>query len=329
MTDDGTPLELSWDWGTKDDQPMIRYSIEPEHLQRSLGNMRLEWFHHFREFFNGHEDGDKDGDRDATGMSIHDAKDHNTSIFYAFDLSPGEVTAKVYFFPKMRAQVTGQSNLDVLKDGIRTAPCSTAANLAAWDMFCDFTTDPASEGLEYEMLAIDLIDPRESRMKIYFRSRETTFDSVVNTMTLGGRIANAKLHQGLQDLRRLWNALFSVDPDVPGSQSLPAVGHRTAGILYNVEFRLGEECPVAKIYLPVRHYSRSDEGVIRGLDAYFQQHQRGKYMANYVQAMRALFSPETMQKSLGVHTYIGCTIRPNGRLRLVSYFKPGVPESMV
>lgn len=29
MTDDGTPVELSWDWGTSDGPPMIRYSIEP------------------------------------------------------------------------------------------------------------------------------------------------------------------------------------------------------------------------------------------------------------------------------------------------------------
>lgn len=29
MTDDGTPVELSWDWGTADGPPMIRYSIEP------------------------------------------------------------------------------------------------------------------------------------------------------------------------------------------------------------------------------------------------------------------------------------------------------------
>ncbi|KAI0468048.1 aromatic prenyltransferase [Xylaria cf. heliscus] len=337
MTDDGTPLELSWDWGTKDGPPTIRYSIEPiglhagssldpgnviagpafqGELVRSLVDMRLEWFHHFRKFF--------DVRSDEAGF-VQDAADHNTSIFYAFDLSPTEVTAKVYFFPKMRAQAKGQSNLEVLSQAIQAAPHSTKDNLKAWDMFCDFSSDMSSGALEYEMLAIDLIDPFESRLKIYFRCRETTFNSVINIMTIGGRIKNPKLYQGLEDLRRLWKALFDVDTDTP-DKSLRNVGHRTAGILYNIEFRLGEQYPVAKIYLPVRHYANSDEAVIQGLNLYFQHHQRGKYMSNYLKAMRKLFSQKSMEATSGIHTYIGCAIRPNGTLRVVSYFKPGIPE---
>ncbi|KAI0441401.1 aromatic prenyltransferase [Xylaria telfairii] len=300
MTDDGTPLELSWDWGTKDGPPTIRYSIEPiglhagssldphnliagpafqEHLLRSLVDMRLEWFQYFKEFF--------DVRNDEAGF-VQDAADHNSSIFYAFDLSPTEVTAKTYFFPKMRAQVTGMSNLEVLSQAIRTAPYSTEDNLKAWDMFCDFSSDLSSKALEYEMLAIDLIDPFESRLKIYFRSRETTFNSVINIMTVGGRIKNPNLYQGLEDLRRLWNALFDIDTNSGPEDSLRTVGHRTAGLLYNIEFRLGELYPVAKIYLPVRHYASSDEAVIQGLNHYFQHHGRGKYMPNYVKAMQML-----------------------------------------
>ncbi|KAI0096638.1 tryptophan dimethylallyltransferase-domain-containing protein [Nemania sp. FL0031] len=335
MTDDGTPLELSWDWGTKDGPPTIRYSIEPIGLhagflldpsnllagpafQKQLLNssieMRLEWFQHFKEFFDvpDREDGFQ-----------RDIEDHNTSIFYAFDLSPTEVTAKAYFFPKTRARARGQSNLEVLTQAMQAAPHSTKNNLDAWQMFCDFSTEIS---LEYEMLAIDLIDPLESRLKIYFRCRETTFNSVVNIMTVGGRIKNPKLYQGLEDLKRLWDALFHAGSHTSPDQSLREVSHRTAGILYNIEFRLGEAYPVAKIYLPVRHYSNSDEAIIRALSAHFQQHQRGKYMPNYVHAMQALFSPKAMQERSGIHTYIGCAIRPNGTLRVVSYFKPGVPD---
>jgi DMATS type aromatic prenyltransferase len=300
MTDDGTPLELSWDWGTNDGPPTIRYSIEPiglhagssldpnnviagqafqEQLLHSPVKMRLEWFQHFKKFFNVHDD--------EAGF-VQDAEDHNTSIFYAFDLSPTEVTVKAYFFPKIRARAKGQSNLEVLAQAIKAAPHSTGDNLEAWDMFHDFSSELGSRALEYEMLAIDLIDPLESRLKIYFRSRETTFNSVINIMTIGGRIRNPKLYQGLEDLRRLWNSLFQIDGDTSPDQSLPKVGHRTAGILYNIEFRLGEQYPVAKIYLPVRHYSSNDEAIIQGLNQYFHHHQRGKYIPNYVNAMRAL-----------------------------------------
>ncbi|KAG8168571.1 hypothetical protein KVR01_001320 [Diaporthe batatas] len=296
MTDDGTPVELSWDWGTSGGPPMIRYSVEPvglhagsaldpsnnaeasvldNQLIHALPDMRLEWFNHFNQFFNGL------GNDQAKILS---ADDHETRIFYAFDLSADCITAKTYFFPKFRAKADGISNLDVLSKAIDAAPLVTKLNSKAWSLYHQFSTE-SSDKLEQEMLAIDHIDPLQSRIKIYFRSRKTDFDSVASTMTLNGRNNNPKLREGLQDLKRLWKILFEVD--TPG-QSLPEVGHRTAGILYNVEFKLGDSFPVAKVYLPVRHYAKSDEGIIQALGKYLDHHGRGKYLPQYVDAMHTL-----------------------------------------
>ncbi|KAJ5663653.1 hypothetical protein N7507_004384 [Penicillium longicatenatum] len=298
MTDDGTPVELSWDWGTKDAPPMVRYSVEPiglhagtlvdpgnltagpafqERLIRTLPTMRLEWFHHFKDFFSI--------PNVKEGEFHEDTRDHNSSIFYGFDCSETEITPKVYFFPKLKAKASGQSNLDVLFQAMRTAPHVTDRNFKAGDIFHAFCSSVGNKLLEHEMLAIDLIDPLQSRLKIYFRSRETTFKSVIDIMTLEGRIQNPKLYEGLVDLHRIWSALFGV---YAVDQPLPEVEHRTSGILYNVEFRLREAVPVAKIYLPVRHYSKSDEAVIRGLNDYFQGRQKGKYMPDYIRAMSTL-----------------------------------------
>ncbi|KAI1825302.1 aromatic prenyltransferase [Xylaria intraflava] len=297
MTDDGCPIELSWDWGTSDREPTIRYSVEPigphagtsldpnnslagsvlqNDLNRALPQMKLEWFYYFRDFFD-----DRGGDQSAK-----DTSGHKTSIFYAFDLADREITAKVYFFPKYRAMSRHQSNLEVLIQGINNAPGSTPEKLQALTMFSDFSNDPFSKDIEYEMLAIDLIDVSESRFKIYFRCRETSFDSVVNVMTLGGRIKHSKMAEGLENLRQLWGGLFG--DSLSSSEPLREVNHRTAGILYNVEFRLGDHFPVAKIYLPVRHYSRSDGAVMQALDDYFQAHQRGSYMGAYTRVMTTL-----------------------------------------
>lgn len=216
MTDDGDPVELSWDWGTGEKPPVIRYSIEPIGLQagtsldptnslagpafhkqlvRRLPEARLEWHNHFADFF-------INSPTIYSGDTI-DPVDHNTSIFYAFDLSPSEITAKSYFFPKTRARLEHRSNLDVLSEAIRTAPYVTKDNLKAWSTFCGFASEPANETLEHEMLAIDLIHPLRSRLKIYFRYRETTFDPVTSIMTLGGRMANPSLLRGLVDLARI------------------------------------------------------------------------------------------------------------------------------
>ena len=296
MTDDGTPLEMSWDWGTKDSLPTIRYSVEPiglhagtaldlhnlavgpgfqDQLVRCLPKMRLELFRHFMSFFNSdvnHEAGPKG--------------DHQSSIFYAFDLAATEITAKVYFFPKMRAETCGQSNLEVMLQAINSIPAVSNDDLEACTIFRDFTSDEVNKDLEYEMLAIDLVNPTKSRLKVYFRSRDTSFASVINIMTLGGRLRNSRIYLGLVDLHRLWKAFFGAYG--PLDQPLDENGHRTAGVLYNVEFRLGDSIPVAKIYIPVRHYSSSDAAVIKGLNDYFQYRQRGKYMPDYIKAMSTL-----------------------------------------
>ncbi|KAI0469328.1 tryptophan dimethylallyltransferase-domain-containing protein [Xylaria cf. heliscus] len=330
MTDDGSPLELSWDWGTNNCRPTIRYSIEPIGLKagtshdplnllvgpvleaqliRALPNLRLELFHHFQDFFK------------ARGENKHhlvDLQDHNTSIFYAFDLTDKDTTAKVYFFPKSRAIACNEPNLEVLIQAITSAPYITSDNLNALSVLTDFSRDIAGAGLEYEMLAIDLIDPQKSRFKIYFRCRETNFDSVMTIMTLGGRIDSPDVQQGLDDLRSLWSALFAAS----ANHSLKEVLHRTAGMLYNVEFRLGDQFPATKIYLPVRHYSSNDNTVIQALNRFFQSRKRGSYMKAYSNVMTALFGSETLGARSGAQTYVGCSIRLDGALRVVSYVKP-------
>lgn len=302
MTDDGTPLELSWEWSANDGSstPRIRYSIEPiglhagspvdrwnqkagpafqAQLARSLPGMRLEWFKHFQQFFNHNQR----KDNDLIGL-----EDHSTSIFYAFDLSNVGITVKTYFFPRFRATADQVSNLDVLSRAIQSAPSVTGNNLQAWSLFCDFCSDMNNDDLEHEMLAIDHVKPSKSRIKIYFRSRETTFQSVVRIMSLGGRTDNPNLVQGFKHLARLWKAVFEVDAGNSPALSLPCVNHRTAGLLYNIEFKLGDTFPVAKIYLPVRHYSSSDRAVIRGLKDYFQDSENGKYMPQYLNAMHTI-----------------------------------------
>ncbi|KAK7995271.1 aromatic prenyltransferase [Apiospora arundinis] len=300
ITDHGSPIELSWDWGTGDSRPLIRYSIEPigvhagtsidphnlvagsaflNHLSQLLPGMKLEWFHHFKSFF---DYGIERRRQDAQD----EVKDHDTSICYAFDLGESEDTPKVYFFPRYRAIACRKSNLEVIAEAIAGAPYCTEEKLRAATVFYEFSKDTTNKDMEYEMLAIDLIDPSSSRLKVYFRSRETSFDSVRRIMTLGGRIQNPRLAQGLDHLHDLWNGLFGVCGST--SQSLTRNDHRTAGILYNVEFKLGDSYPVAKIYLPVRHYATSDLSVMDAMDRYFRSHERGNYINSYRKAMTEL-----------------------------------------
>lgn len=277
MTDDGNPIELSWDWHTGTKSPTIRFSIEPvglhagtpidpenryaasefrQALLRSPVGANFEWYDHFNKQF------DCRGTVDAPAQ-----EGHSSQSFFAFDLADGVITSKAYFFPGFKARATGQMNLTVISQAIVTAPYCTPDKLKALSIFQEFTTDYLKQMPEMDMLAIDLVDPMASRLKIYFRIRETSFSSVQNTMTLGNRIRTPELVRGLQNLKRLWDAVLERN-GFPEDAPLPKIGHRTAGILYNVEFHVGSTVPKVKIYIPVRHYASSDKNIMHGLDEY-------------------------------------------------------------
>ncbi|KAI1342699.1 aromatic prenyltransferase [Xylariaceae sp. FL0016] len=336
MTDDYNPVELSWDWCTGDKAPKIRFSIEPigleagtirdpnneegatkllETMVRILPSTNMEWLGHFQRQLNGQE---------ARGC----VEGHPTREFYAFDLGETGVVSKAYFFPGFKARATQRSNFDIILDTIHTAPGATPEKLQALKMFQDYVCDPRTPPLEMDMLAIDLVDPAESRFKIYFRIRDTSFASVHHTMTLGSRIQKPELGRGLQDMRALYHALLG--PGVGGEElgdaaPLPAKDHRTAGMLYNVEFKYGSKSPKVKAYLPVRHYAQSEEAVVSAVNAHLYSAKpasQAAHMVHYHEAIKTIFSREALSARSGLHTYIGCSVEAGGELRLVSYLNP-------
>lgn len=121
-----------------------------------------------------------------------------------------------------------------------------------------------SQNVDIEMLAIDLLRPQISRVKIYFRSQDTDFASVMRIMTLNGRVRNEAIVKGLKELRLLWDELFHTTAE----EGLPPVIHRTAGILYYVELKIGTNVPAVKVYLPVRQYVANDQHVVAYLGRY-------------------------------------------------------------
>lgn len=310
MTDNHVPIELSWDWRTDGQPPKIRFSIEPvglhagthldprnqyaaaqlqETMARFLPKTDVEWLDHFQTQLNGKE----------VKAMADTVEGHMSKEFYAFDLNDnGSIMAKAYFFPGFKAMVTEKRNFDIIRDTISTAPECTPEKLRALSSFEEYVHDTSSPRLEMDMLAIDLVRPAESRFKIYFRIRDTSFASINDTMTLGGRIRTPELDQALADLRRLYYALVMPDAGRGRGQMLEDSvqpqdkDHRTAGILYNVEFKYGSKSPKVKVYLPVRHFAQSEEAIISILDAHFRQTQCSsgwrRNMSNYREALETV-----------------------------------------
>ncbi|KAL2208153.1 aromatic prenyltransferase [Sarocladium strictum] len=299
MTDDYNPIELSWDWQTGGKAPKVRFSIEavgseagtprdPDNtnaafefrraLPRLVPGTNMALLKHFQEQL-------VDSTRSTEG-----GEGHATKEFYAFDLGrDGSVISKAYFFPGCKAKSAGKSSLDVVSEAIHSAPDSSAEKVQALDQIREFLDDAKLTSVEIEMLAIDLIDPAESRFKIYFRVRDTSFASFRHVTTLGGRLPDSpEQRRGLAEMKKLYKKLFvpqHTESSWDEQTQLPLTDHRTAGLLYFAEFRYGSAFPKFKAYLPVRHYAASEEATIAALQDHLQDN---TYMDAYITAVRAV-----------------------------------------
>ncbi|KAF0331043.1 dimethylallyl tryptophan synthase, partial [Colletotrichum asianum] len=287
MTDDHTPVELSWAWSDEQSTPTVRYSVEPigwtagsanEQAAASLldrtrsyaQGLDLSWYRHFLQsttICSNH----------ATQMSRNGCQEYNidggvssSQNFSAFDLEDDRsTTVKSYFIPTVKASSLGISNLD-LKPAI------------TW--------------------------PR----------------IMIDVMSLGGRLPFLT-DTVMSSLNELWVAVFGsgAEDDVGTlSRPLPTIDHRTSGILYYLELKADAPLPKPKVYLPVRHYARDDEQIARGLSGFLQR--RGKSLANggtYYEGVKSLCKHRRLGDGLGFHTYITCAVK-NGSVAVSTYLKP-------
>lgn len=290
MTDDGFPVEFSWEWGSQCTSPKIRFSIEPIGLQAGvtsdkynyqasrqfektlhhcLDGADFQWLQYFRTYF---ETGT------ATDLLVY--SDHSSHTFFGFDLLERSIKGKAYFFPRYKADELGRSHLETISLAVRGAPHLDDDMMQAFTIFEQFA---AQKVIEPEMVAIDLVDPRKSRIKVYFRLRDTTLSSIVEVATLGVGNNTHESEKGIESLCRFWRMLFSLEGT--GDPFLTPSDHRTAGVLYYAEFKYGVSIPSIKIYAPVRHYSRSDDAILRALASYFDKVEHPGYTMDYAEAL--------------------------------------------
>lgn len=116
MTDDGTPIEFSWDWTTRTTPPKIRYSIEPcdypglsmnssntsavqsfcNIILKNSPGVNFAWYDHFTTLI---------GERRAPDNKVDSLPN---SIFYAFDLIDQGMMAKAYYILRSEKEVIGR-----------------------------------------------------------------------------------------------------------------------------------------------------------------------------------------------------------------------------
>lgn len=342
MTDDFTPIEVSWvvnDDGTA----TVRYAIEPilkddptatfsaakrmiADLRPALPGLDMTWFNIID---------------DALVLSdtsqVQGAK-HLSQYFLGFDCAHnGVTTLKAYFMPEVRSHATGVSKEQLILNALSglnaglTVPWQATLNY--------FDCVPQAIRPEVVILATDCNDPKDSRIKIYVRTKSTTFEDLEGFMTLGGTLNNQVVKNAMTALEDLWGTVMGMDTRTDGWKKhrlQPAVSadandqHLTGGLLLYYELKPGSALPFPKVYLPVRHYCANDYAIATGMQDYHKRN--GKvFVDRYAQDVEFIFGRHRQLSSRpGIHTYITLAIKKS-TFEVTRYFNPEAyaPERFV
>jgi DMATS type aromatic prenyltransferase len=330
MTDDGMPIELSWSW-TGPRGPVVRYSFEvmnrPKRSRMSpwnclhqaeeitkdsnerFLNLASHWCNGFDRYWYNliqailvqdpqlpANDGSTTNNREGLDSTRRKSTDPSltSQIFWAVDLVGGARQLKVYHVLDSRAQSLNCSKADLAMLALR----KLSLDEKMWRAIEYSMNVVESKKLEVEMLSYDCVDPSASRIKVYFRSRKTSFRDVMSILRATNIYHTAEtlndeklVGEDVDVLRQLWRSVITPAADFNENDELPQQEHRTAGILFYYEFKPGSETIRPKVYLPVRHYGRSDAAIARGIHAVLEANSmmiRAEYV-NYESAIHRIW----------------------------------------
>ncbi|KAF3910862.1 hypothetical protein ABW20_dc0106411 [Dactylellina cionopaga] len=304
QTPDGTPLDLSWEWGL-DGKGVIRTSFEPigplagtesdpfnryetdawiKYLdsQGLVVGLDLDWYHHFTQMLlPKHLDRVRMTDKLNFELAPH------AGTFVTRDIDRNGPIVKLYIFPGLRAQELGVSNLEVVTQAIRSLPTKQYQSLQV-EPLLDYLAEAAAKWeMETGIFSIDLISPEKSRIKIYTRAPNTTVDYLMDALTLGGRYNMSNYSkEALTDVEDFWNIFIGDAPAV-----LPSGGAERAGPGFYFTVKAGKPAS-PKVYISPISFCKNDTEVLARLRQYFSTRRNAdkmlQQMDNYEKALKSI-----------------------------------------
>lgn len=303
QTPDGTPLDLSWEWGLEG-KGVIRTSFEPigpmagtqqdpfnrfetdtwiKHLddQGLVTGLDLEWYNHFMATVLPSE-----LERVSMTEKLNFELAPVAGTFVTRDIDRNGPIIKLYIFPGLRAQELGISNLDVVVRAIRSLPAEQYASLRCEPML-EYLHEAAEKWkMDVGIFSFDLISPQQSRLKIYTRAPNTTVEYLMDALMLGGRYDMSMYsEEAIADVKDFWRIFIG---DAPSE--LPSSVER-AGPGFYFTVKAGKPT-TPKVYISPASFCKDDAEVLKRLRQYFSTRKNADKMLpqmdNYEKALQSI-----------------------------------------
>ncbi|KAG7058591.1 aromatic prenyltransferase [Colletotrichum scovillei] len=283
----------NWEWG-RDNQAVIRYSFEPIGLhagteldplnrhatndwifklqqQKLVPNLDLEWYNHFTRQILPH------GTRTKTVDCFIEETTPKAGTVVALDIEKSGPVMKIYIYPGLKAEELGITNLELVEQSIRSLPTDQFKSLGAEPLLEFLREGTKKYSFETGILAIDCLAPKDARIKVYIRAKHTTFEYMMDCLTLGGKLDMSG--EAIDDLKDFWKTFLADAPDVLDDD---APGRASPGFYYT----LGCGKAISpKVYISPNYFSKNDVDVLARLRKFFSTRRSDSMMDNYEQAL--------------------------------------------
>ncbi|KAF2673862.1 aromatic prenyltransferase [Microthyrium microscopicum] len=249
------------------------------------------------------------------------------TCFVAFDLLKDKIESKAYFFPHMQARLLAVNQGDLVIQTVRGLNGDGIDMNPSLDAFEEYLNSggPLTHG-QIEMLAIDNVDKKRARAKIYVNSFNNTFNKIKDIYTMGGRIKDAAILKSLDALADVWKLLFNLPETGFEDMELPNIMHPRSGFVTGFEFKTGEALPTTKIYFPMWHYAKTDQQLTDALSAFFSKQGWNDRAKSYSNDVSEIFMESEMPYSPGTHQYLSFSAKAKSGLYLTMYYSPTIPH---
>ncbi|KAJ5193614.1 hypothetical protein N7491_000945 [Penicillium cf. griseofulvum] len=345
LTADGTPLQFCWNWNNRETKPEIRTSFVPigpctgtpgdplNHnaaidLHRRFASINpatdLAWFEYFLSAIY-----EQDNEKIARETEERFGGVFGESVLACFEFKNKTPVMKTYLWPRLLGYHM-MTPYPVIEPAVRALLGPSTAALDLLDEFLH--TNPVGKAMAPTMIAID--NKPSSRLKWYFHSPSTTFASVRQVMTLGGRIQG--IDHELESLCDLIKATFPLPSDFPDDAEVtkawqtPAYAKKNfddrteflSGYLYYFDIAPGSQVPGIKFYAQTRLLGTDDLTLAKGITSWMKAHGRGKYCDNYMRVLEGL-AEGPLEQSKGLHAHISFMSK-DGEIDVSSYLSTGL-----
>jgi DMATS type aromatic prenyltransferase len=251
-------------------------------------------------------------------------------MFFALDLHGGERSMKAYMFPTSKSHATKSDSVDLVFDNVRRLEPYGESFGPALDAMKDYF-GRSLEPLELDCLALDCVDPKDARIKIYAQAKLNPFSTVEHVATFGGKRTDETTLEGLRRLRKVWHLLLN-EPRMKDDENFAAQpvdpNNRYKTLSYSWELRQGQELPDLKIYIHLWLHARDNEITLQNWENIFKTNgwewgADGSYRAMIEDAFGKEYTTADTQV---IHTCASYQFTAKKGAYMTSYMSLPVPE---